>query len=442
MKFRRTIEAEIKNGLDNYKSPLMVLGARQIGKTTTIKNILEKQKINYVYLNFEENEELKLLFESNLDVSRIVKEIEFMHNITNLELIFFDEIQAFSKAITSLKYFCENPIVKVISSGSNLGITIFSEEFSFPVGKVKILEMYPMSFFEYLDNSNEQNFLAFLKDAYQNRQISDAMHKKALDLFDKYLLVGGMPACIEELLLSENLNEVIEINKQLFNSYKLDIRKYAKPKDILRIGKIYDLTNTMLLNENQKFKVSAVDKKGYRVLDYAFEWLRESKVIIPIYKISNRQPNIPLKAHVKDNEFKLAYSDTSLLINNFDYSYFQSLQNNDRIYTGVILENYVATVLRRKFSTLYYYHYKEAEIDFLVQYEGELIPIEVKAGKNNPAKSLQFFIDKNEISKAYKINRSNFYQKDKVLSVPVYLLDCLFWVRLIFYLCTIIMIEY
>lgn len=177
------------------------------------------------------------------------------------------------------------------------------------------------------------------------------------------------------------------------------------------------------MNDNQKFKFSTIDKQGYKSLNLGFEWLNNSFLTYPVYKLSSNQISLPLSMHKKENEFKLLVSETSILMNNYDYQYLSLLKGDDNIFKGVIYENYVGTVLARYFEQLYYYHYKTTEVDYLININKQIVPIEIKSGKNNPLKSLKYFIEKNSLAHGLKVTRSNIYVQDQVLNIPIYLLD-------------------
>lgn len=427
MEFKRTIEEKIDYHFSNYNQPILVYGARQIGKTRTIKNYLKKNKLDYVYINFESNPEYIEIFEKNYDINRIIKNIKIRSGNSSFTVLFFDEIQVAQRAITALKYFAEDSTsIKVICSGSALGLTIYSEGFSFPVGKVQMLKMYPMTFFEFLDATKNTELLEEVRANVNSIELEPIIHDSALELFDEYLLIGGLPRCIEIYILENDYNSVILANKNLMLNYIHDIKKYSNPKMTLQISKIYSNISAQLEKDNQKFKFSEIEKQGYKVLATPIEWLKNSFLTIPVYKISNKKVHLPLKSHVKENEFKLLMHDTSLLINNYDYGYFRTLTFEDKIYSGVILENYVGTILATKFEELYYYHNKTTEVDYLVQFERKLYAIEIKAGKNNPSKSLKYFIESQNIDHAFKITRSNYYKSENITGIPVYAVENLF----------------
>lgn len=237
------------------------------------------------------------------------------------------------------------------------------------------------------------------------------------------MMVSGFPESVDSYLKTKDVKICFEIIEDISQGYRNDINKYARPIDALKIRSIYDNINGMLVNENQKFKFSTIDKQGYKSLNLAFDWLSSSYLTYPVYKLSPNKLSLPLNLHRKENEFKLLANETSILMGNYEYQYLSMMKRNDNIFKGVIYENYVGTVLARYYKQLYYYHRKTTEIDYVIQIKNSIVPIEVKSGKNNPSKSLMFFMNKQEIKRGIKITRSNIYENDDVINIPIYLLD-------------------
>lgn len=423
MEFTRDIMNRLEIELNNYQKPLLIIGARQIGKTTTIRNFLNDNQTNYLYVNLDSDAAARAIFDQDFVIDRILLELQLMYNQGTFDTIFFDEILKCPRALTSLKYFQENSTVKVICSGSGLGVTINHFGHSFPVGKVKTIEMYPMSFPEFLAASGEQMLLGIMKSSDFNQALNNTAHNLLLEKFDMYMMVSGFPESVASYLQTGDITKSFEIINDIFEGYKNDINKYASNTDALKIRSIYDNINAMLVSDNQKFKFSVVDKQGYKSLNLAFEWLNNSFLTYPVYKLSPKFLTLPLSMYKKENEFKLLVNETSILMHNYDCQYLGLMRGNDNIFKGVIYENYVGTVLARYYKQLYYYHHKTTEVDYILNINNQLVAVEIKSGNNNPSKSLQYFIEKHELSHALKVTRSNIYKQDKVLNIPVYLLD-------------------
>lgn len=423
MYFNRTIIKELESLNINYNKPILVLGARQIGKTTTIHNFLKSSSTNYIYVNFQSHESIKDIFEQDLDISRIELELGLELNNTKFDTIFFDEIQECPKALTSLKYFAENSSTKVICTGSGLGLSLNHQGHSFPVGKVNMIKMYQMSFIEFLGALKEEELLKIIKEVNFKEPINNTAHKLLIEKFDLFMMVSGFPESIESYIKDKDIQNCFKIISNIKDGYINDINKYASKTDVSKILSIYDNINFMLEADTQKFKFSHVDKQGYKSLILPFTWLKNSYLTYPVFKLSSRNISMPLKMHKKENAFKILVNDTSIIMDKYDYKYLNLMKGNDNIFKGVIYENYVGSVLARFYDELYYYHHKTTQVDYIINLNNNIVPIEVKSGKDNPSKSLKYFIDNNKLNMGIKVTRNNIYNKDKVLNIPVYLLD-------------------
>lgn len=422
MIFKRELEATINQLLaKENKKPILLLGARQTGKTTLVKKVASGFE-NSLYLNLEKNQQLHEIFNASLDPKDIILNIELLLNVNIFPdtLLIFDEIQSNSRAITSLKYFCEESSNPIIATGSNLGITTFSMHTSFPVGKIRTLQLFPMTFSEFLLAMQEDKLSTNLQLIPKQFKVTDIIHKRYLKLFDTYLRLGGMPEVIADYVLNSNFSNTLEIQNEIIDNYKIDILKYSTGNLSSRIVKIYDAVDIMLASTSQKFKLTKIDSQTYKTLEDPLIWLYNSQIVIPVHQIS--ACNMPLRANTKPNMFKLFFNDTGLLLAKSGYNYSHHLEHNDKIYNGVICENYIAQVLRSYEKTLFYYLKKTTEIDFIIQIQGQIIPIEVKSGHNTQAKSLKFFKAQNDTSLNIKISRNNFCTGD-ILNIPIYAFD-------------------
>lgn len=421
MTFKRELEQVIKKKITNYQKPLMILGARQVGKTTLIKKVAEDYG-DYVYVNLEQRPDISDLFNDSLDIAYIIMQIELLlaSPITKDTLIIFDEIQSKPRAITSLKYFAEDSDYKVITTGSNLGVTLFETDSSFPVGKVDILNMYQLNFLEFLENTGNERLKDFLSTLSPNYKISDTIHELLLKQFDVFIELGGYPEVIMTYLELGYL-EAIQTSKKLLLAYKTDITKYADINLTTRIRHIYDEIPAMLQQDNQKFRHTKIDKYGYKNLEYPMHWLVESGMVQLVHKVESAI--IPLSSHIKENSFKALSNDTGLLLRQANYSSVNLKDQNEKIYFGLIIENYIGNVLSKYTNKLFYYHRNTTEIDYLFQLGTKVIPIEVKSGTNTKAKSLNVYQSLYNPELAIKVTRNNYSINQNFTNVPLYLFE-------------------
>lgn len=418
--FKREISEIIESKLENYDKPILLTGARQVGKTTLVKHIGEKQG-KYIYINLEQNENASEIFMGNLIVDDIIISIgiELGINITADHLIIIDEIQSNPRAITSLKYFAEDGKYKVIATGSMLGLVMFTSKSSYPVGKVDALNMYQLSFIEFLDATKNEILASYLRKYLFDGELPQSIHTKALEEFDKYIDLGGYPEVIEKYN-SRNYVEAISISESILKAYKADVTKYADERLTSRIHKIYSEIDSMLAGDNQKFRLTKIDNSGYRNLEYPIHWLTNSNIAIITYQLDT--PIKPLHAHIRDNQFKLFMNDTGLLMRQSNYR-IANIRDKEHIYYGIVIENYIAHVLRKYNDNTYYFQKNSNEIDFLLETVDVVIPIEVKSGTNTKAKSLRAYCDRYKPELALKISKMNYSKNGEVTNIPLYLAD-------------------
>lgn len=406
-----------------YKSMLLV-GVRQCGKTTMLKNILKET--NLIYCNLEERLDVAAVFDNNLSPHKIIDEIELLlnqyFNPDEQMVLVIDEIQVNPRAITSLKYFDESDLnIKVIGSGSLLGVQLKQNDYSFPVGKVDIVNMYPLDFEEFLINLNMSKHIDKIRNCFEtNTQMPEAIHNQLLDTFKVFLEVGGMPQAVVSYLES-NVQEIDTIHSNLNQGYLNDIAKYIDNNDKSYMRMILENLGNELLKENQKFKLANL-KSGlkYKQVENSFAWLSATDITYKANIIDNKRVSLPLKANVKPNKFKLFYCDTALLLNSMNYK-LRQIKAIDQIYIGLVIENYVATELYKNHNKqLYTYNDNSKEIDFLIEQNDKLIPIEVKAAKNTKSKSLNTFMEQNQVGFAYRISEKNFGLQNNIKSIPHY----------------------
>ena len=324
----RKIEEQLLEWKKDYKMPFMLVGARQTGKTYIIEEFCKKNFDNYVYINLDKEENIVNIFESTIDPDKIIEMIEIVKNINiNLEntVIFFDEIQKSERAITSLKYFCESgKPYKIICAGSLLGVKINRFGSSFPVGKVVIKYLYPMNFEEFLISLGEIKLIEEIRKHYKsNEALLDPVHEKALDLYRKYLVLGGMPALINNFKDNEcNVSHVdFELQEQIITAYLADMNKYTENSEGIKNAQIYNSMPKQLARPNNTFKYSIVSKDARKVrFESSVEWLLASNMLLKCDLADKNES--PLKAFANEEKFKLYLSDTGLLrsLSNLDYS--------------------------------------------------------------------------------------------------------------------------
>ena len=411
--------------------PLMLIGARQTGKTYILEDFCKKNFNNYIYINLDKEENIGEIFESTIDPQTIIEKIEIIKNIIiNPEdtIIFLDEIQVSERAITSLKYFCESDKpYKIVCAGSLLGVKINRFKSSFPVGKVTIKYLYPMDFEEYLIALGEEKLINEIRIHYEsNEALLNPIHEKALELYKKYLVLGGMPAMISNFIDNEyNISHVnFELQEQIITSYLADMNKYTENSEGIKNGQIYNSIPKELARTNNTFKYSIVDKDARKIrYESSLDWLLASNMILKCDLTEKNES--PLKAFINADKFKLYLSDVGLLraLSNLDYS--EILLDKNEMFRGVLTENYIACELYPRTKELYYYNFDRYEIDFLIKDDGDIIPVEVKSGRRINSKSLNEYIKKYKPKYSIRISSKNFGLENNIKSVPLYAVFCI-----------------
>ena len=429
-KMYRKIEEDLKKWQQDEELPLMLIGARQTGKTYILNEFCKQYYENYIYINLEKSPEISAIFERTLNPEEIIKNIEIImdveFNATNT-IIFLDEIQACEKAITALKYFAESNIpYKIVCAGSLLGVKIKRDFVSFPVGKVIIKYLYPMNFEEFLINMNEKKLLEEIKSHYKsNEPLIESIHNKALELYKTYMILGGMPKIIESYLQTRSITpELLEYQDMIITSYLADMNKYTINTEGIKNNKIYLAIPRQLARENNTFKYSIIDEQARKIrYENSLDWLVASNMVLKCNLAEKNES--PLKAFENIDKFKLYLSDVGLLRALSNISPNEILLEKNKMYSGVLAENYVATELMLKTKELFYYTFANYEIDFLINIGGDIIPIEVKAGRRNTSKSLNEYISKYKPQFAIRISSKNFGFENNIKSVPLYAVFCI-----------------
>lgn len=413
------------------RKPLIIRGARQVGKTWLMKEFASEAYPQYAYINFEDNEIAKNIFQKDFDIDRILLALQLVTNITITTdtLIIFDEIQEAPRGITSLKYFQEKaPQYHVIAAGSLLGVAMHKNE-SFPVGKVDFMDLYPLSFLEYLDALGEQNFVKLLLQ--KDWEMTVLFHSKLQEYLRQYFYIGGMPEVVLSFITNKDFSKVRQLQQNILESYDRDFSKHAPITDVPRIRMVWKSIPSQLSKENRKFIYGSL-KEGARAKDFelAIEWLKDAGLI---YKVNRtKKGELPLTAYEDLSAFKLFVVDTGLLCAMSNLPPKVLLDGNTLFtdYKGALTEQYVLQQLKCiKDLCIYYWSADNSrgEIDFLLQYEAEVIPVEVKAEENLQSKSLRTFIDKHPQLHGIRFSMSNYREQDWLTNYPLYAVECLFF---------------
>lgn len=417
------------------KECLLVKGARQVGKTYLIRKFGEKEYDSFVEINFHEQKSLKVIFDGDKTPEEIYKRLTAnvpgVKLIPGKTLIFLDEIQKCAGARTALKFLAEDGRYDVIASGSLLGLSYGKDDDdevepveSIPVGYEKTVMMYSMDFEEFLwAYGYTDETIAYLKSFYDSKEkIPPEIDEKYETLLREYLVVGGMPEVVASFAEFKDFTKVQEIQDKILASYADDISQHAKGAEKVKVRQCYDSIPRQLAKENKKFKYSEIEHKATsRKYGDSVHWLRDANMAYMCYNTT--LPTLPLKAYEKDNEFKLYIADTGLLLALFGFATKQALLNGTLkgFAKGGIYENFVAETLVKNGYTLHYYKQGDSsELEFVIEKDGEVVPIEVKAG-NAPTKSLDSFISNFEPSIAFKLICGNVGMTDKKFTLPHFL---------------------
>ena len=430
----RKIYQELLNWKNtNIKKPLMIIGARQIGKTYIIKEFCQKEFKEYIYVNLFEQTEIIKIFKEEINTAEKFNRMKiYLDKDINLEntIIFFDEVQESEEIISALKYFNESDEpFKIICAGSLLGVKLKRMHSSFPVGKVKMLNMYPMDFEEFLIANGSKSLVDEIKKCYiESTPMDSVLHEKALNLYRLYICVGGMPEAVKNLIANEK--DILKFDKtiieDIYQSYLNDMNKYVSNKfEASKIETIYKSIPSQLGNMSNKFQYGKISSNA-RKRDYetALNWLLSSTMI---HKCSIlKKPEIPPLGFIIDDHFKLYLSDVGILVNMLQIKYNDIILDNLLQYKGIIAENYVATQLVAKNIPLMYWESgNQAEIDFILYNNDGIIPIEVKANDNVGSQSLNVYIKRYQPKYAIRISTKNFGFSNNIKSIPLYATFCI-----------------
>ncbi|MBQ2758532.1 MAG: ATP-binding protein [Clostridia bacterium] len=409
------------------RKPLILQGARQVGKTYTALEFGRKYYENVAYFNFETNSSLNETFSENISPEYLIPVLSHISGQTIVRektLIIFDEVQLCERALTSLKYFCEDANeYHIIVAGSLLGVAVNRKEFSFPVGKVDIKTMYPLDIEEFMLALGEEKLINLIRQCFEeNKPMPAALHTAALELYRKYLVVGGMPECVAKYAETKDFILIRHIQDMILAGYLNDMSKYNTSNEIKKTSLVYNNITVQLSKKNTRFQYKLI-KKGARAAEFenAIEWLNLSGIISQIYKLE--QIKKPPENYRDIDSFKIYISDCGLLCAKKEIDASDILYKNSELddFKGGMVENYVNQILLSNGYTSYYWESdREAEIDFIIQRQGKIIPIEVKAAENVKAKSLKIYTKLFEPEYSIKLSEKNFGFENSIKTVPLY----------------------
>ena len=413
---------------NSNKKPLIIRGARQVGKTWLIKEFAKTQYEDYIYINFELNEIIRTLFDESLEPQQILFKLKIFSGIEpkpGKTLIIFDEIQEAPRGLTSLKYFCENaPEYHVVAAGSLLGITLH-QHVSFPVGKVNYLDLYPMSFTEFLYALGKDDYVDLLQK--QDWATIKTFKSQYIEWLRFYFYVGGMPAAVAAFAANADFGEVRKLQEDILNDYENDFSKHAPSEIVPRIRLVWNSILPQLSKENRKF-IYAKIKQGARAREFelAMAWLLDCGLIYQVFRVT--KPGLPLKSYMDFSAFKLFMVDIGLMaaLAKLDA---KTILEGSRIFEefkGALTEQFVFQQLTQNKDFIITYwssEYSDSEIDFLLQFSNEIIPVEVKSAENLNAKSLKTFCAKHKPKYAIRTSLSDYRQEEWMTNMPLYAIE-------------------
>lgn len=426
--YRFAIEELKKWKARKNRKPLIIRGARQVGKTWLMKEFGASSYEQTVYINFDSNTQMQRLFDGDLDVQRIIIGLELYIGYKidpEKMLLVFDEIQEVPKALTSLKYFNENaPQYQIVCAGSLLGIALHDGT-SFPVGKVEFLDLYPLSFYEFLTALGKGRFVSLLKD--QEYSTASNFRQVYIDSLKQYYYIGGMPEVVQAFVDNKDFNEARTIQQRILSAYEQDFSKHAPNDAVPRIRMIWNSIPSQLAKENKKF-IYGLIKEGARAKDYelALLWLSDCGLVHKVNRVT--VPNLPLKAYEDLRAFKLFFVDIGLLSCLAGLRQNVLLDGNElfKEFKGALTEQYVLQELKTRKGIQCYYWTAErgtAEVDFVVDDGADVFPIEVKAEINLQAKSLKVFHEKYRPAKSIRTSMADYKDEGWLINLPLWAVE-------------------
>lgn len=414
------------------RKPLLLYGARQVGKTYLVKEFGKRYFKDVIYVNFETNDMVGKLINENITPAFIIKNLEVLFGrVIDKEntLIFFDEIQRNTRALTSLKYFCEDaPEYYIIGAGSLLGVHVNKKEYSFPVGKVDFLTIYPLSFEEFLINTNNSLLVDHIRTCYRSNQaMPDSIHHKALELYYDYLSIGGMPEVVDEFIRTNSIVSAIDYQTSILEAYRNDITKYSEASSVPKIIATFDSIPVQLAKDNKKFQYKLVQKGGTStIFGDSIDWLVNAGIV---NKCVKTKIGIPLKMYEELDSFKLYMNDVGLLtkLSEFPVYFIKNREAVNETMLGMLTENYVASSLKyNSFHLNYWKNDYDSKVDFILQSErGLIIPVEVKTSTHIKSRSLENYRKEFQPKYVVRLSTRNFGFKNQMKSVPLYAVFCI-----------------
>ena len=420
---RNALEALKKWKNSEDRKPMVLRGARQVGKTWLMKEFGRTEYQNYVYLNFDEDEDLKGIFQTNKNPTRILELLSLICNnkiLPEETLIIFDEIQECPEALNSLKYFYEKANqYHIVAAGSLLG-TLLATPKSYPVGKVNLLDIFPMTFDEFL-NATDENLFTYYQSIEAEQTIEEIFHNRLLDAYNFYLIVGGMPECVSSWVKYKDPQKIERIQRELIEIYENDFSKHNGKVNSGRLLMVFRSIVSQLAKPNEKFIYSVI-REGARAREFeeAIEWLVSAGMLNRVYCVSKTEH--PLSAYDKLDAFKLFVFDTGLLKCMAGIDNSAILLKSDYQFKGPLTENFVLQQLRGQFLVEpRYYADKNGELDFVIQHKAQIIPIEVKAGEDKSATSFKKYIREHAPSYALRFSKRGYRKDGEITNIPLYL---------------------
>lgn len=408
------------------RKPLILNGARQVGKTFILREFGRENYKNTVYINLESNGTVASIFNDDISPSKLIKYLEAETGeriLPNETLIILDEIQSCERAVTSLKYFCEEaPEYHIAAAGSLLGVAINRNQTSFPVGKVMILRLFPLDFEEFLTATGNDLLIEEITECYTKMSpMNEGLHRKALDLYHDYLIVGGMPEAVKSYIETNSYIDVGLVQSSIIDSYTADMAKYASNSEAVKIRACYNAIPAQLAKDNKKFQYKVVQKGGSStIFGASLEWLKQAGVTLECQRVD--QGTMPLPVYADQTSFKIYMSDVGLLVNKSHMSVNTIITGESNIFMGAVTENYIAQQLAAKNYPLYYWTVanSQAELDFVLQKDDKIYAIEVKKGDHVRSRSLSVFRQKYSPDYAIRFSQKNFGKTEDVISIPLY----------------------
>lgn len=426
---KRKIEKDIEKWIENSEKAILIYGVRQAGKTFIIRECLKRNECEYIEFNLINQPELVEVLKSSTSIDDLILKLSLYSDkkiIPGKTIFFFDEIQRYKEIVTKIKFLVEDKRYRYILSGSLLGVEIVNLK-SAPVGYLQTLNMYPMDFEEFLQIFNvDENIINNLRICFLTKtKVDEIIHNKIMEMFNIYLIIGGMPAAVERYRNTENIDEVMEEHRAIIEQYKLDFTQYEEENRKLIITHIYELIPAELNEKNKRFMIADINKSlRYERISDSFVWLWKSGVALGVFNTT--EPTIPLMLNEKSALFKLFISDVGLLTTIYGKSCKLKIVNKENdINKGAVFENVVAQELHAHGYPLYYYNSKKlGEIDFIVEQNGKSLPIEVKSGKAyNKHSALNNLLDVKEygIEEAFIFTNDNVKIDGKLNYLPIYM---------------------